>query len=49
MEYFIIEKIGSEFQKLLNQWKHKFNFEIIWIGYSTENKRYHALIKRWAK
>ncbi len=48
-EYIIIEKEKSEFQKLLNQWKHQFSFEIIWITYNTHKNIYHALIKKEAK
>ena len=43
-EYKIIEKVPSEFQKLLNQWKHVFEFEILWINFIDE--KYRALIKR---
>lgn len=49
-EYFLIEKTKSEFQKLLNQWKHEYNFEILWMDVNTSegliNGFYYALIKR---
>ena len=53
-EYLIIEKYKSEFQKLLNQWKHQFEFEIIWMSMRTTKESlldtvYYALIKRWVK
>ena len=44
-DYCIVEKEKSEFQKLLNQWKHQFDIEIIWMDYLSDNK-YRALIKR---
>ena len=48
VDYFIIEKEKSEFQKLLNQWKHSFKFEVIWMYYNRVENKYHALIKREA-
>ena len=47
-----LEKYKPEFQKLLNQWKHKYDFDILWM--TMERKQdgdvwYHALIKRWEK
>ena len=52
-EYFIIEKTKSEFQKLLNQWKHQYDFEILWMDviYSEDLIKtiYYALIKRKKK
>ena len=49
-EYFIKEKTKSEFQKLLNQWKHQYDFEILWmdVNYSEGlmESVYYALIKR---
>lgn len=48
-EYIILEKEKSEFQKVLNQWKHQFKFKIIWISYNMITKQYHALIKRKEK
>ena len=46
-EYMIIEKDKSNFQKILNQWKHEFEFEIIWMEHGKE--LYRALIRRWKK
>lgn len=46
MEYLIVEKTKSEFQKLLNQWKHNYNIEILWMSYSEDIGRFRALIKR---
>ena len=49
VDYFIIERGKREFQKLLDQWKHSFRFEIIWMYYDKVFDRYHALIKREPK
>ena len=43
-EYQIIEKEASEFQKLLNQWRHLFEFEILWMNFI--DGKYRALFKR---
>ena len=48
-EFKIITKEESEFQKLLNQWKHKYDFEIIWIVYSNDLHKFKALISREEK
>lgn len=48
--YIIMEKVGSEFQKALNQWKHQFEFKIIWMSVNVSESLmepvYYALIKR---
>lgn len=49
VDYIIVEKERNEFQKLLNQWKHNFEFEIVWLYYNEPQLRYHALIKRKSK
>ena len=52
-EYLMIVKVKSEFQKMLNQWKHQYNFEILWMSANKSGELletyYHALIKRWKK
>jgi phage regulator Rha-like protein len=48
-EYKIITKSRSEFQKLLNQWKHTYNFKIRYIEYFHEIDSFIALIERTAK
>jgi len=45
-EYIIIEKSKQNFQKLLNQWKHNYIIEIIWINYDNIENLYRALILR---
>ena len=49
IDYFIIEKEKSEFQKLLNQWKHIYDFSIMFMEYDSVNNVYRALIKRRSK
>jgi len=46
VEYLIVEKERNEFQKALNQWKHQYKLEIIWVYYDRVFEKYHALIKR---
>jgi len=46
IDYKIIEKNKKEFQMVLNQWKHKFDIEILWMSYSITNDKYYALVKR---
>lgn len=52
-EYIILEKTKSEFQKVLNQWKHKYFVDILWmtVNYSEGlmDAFYYALIKRTLK
>jgi hypothetical protein len=38
-----------EWQKWLNQWKHKYNLEIINTFYNSENGRLTILLKRTLK
>lgn len=45
-KYLIIRKNKTDFQKILNQWKRIFDFEIMWMSYDTTTETYHALIKR---
>lgn len=47
--YIIVEKQNSEFAKVLNQWKHVFDFEIVWMCFDNKAHIYRALIKRWKK
>ena len=50
MEYIILEKEKKEFQMVLNQWKHKYDFEILWMEYNGQfDSYYRALIKRWER
>lgn len=46
IDYLIVEKERNEFQKLLNQWKHQYRFDIIWMYYNKVENKYHALIGR---
>lgn len=47
-EYIILEKGKKEFQMVLNQWKHEYRFEILWMDFDGLST-YRALIKRWKK
>lgn len=47
-EYIILEKDKKEFQMVLNQWKHKYDFEFLWMDFDGLST-YRALIKRWEK
>ena len=46
VDYIIVEKERTEFQKLLNQWEHQYKLDIVWLYYNESQLRYHALIKR---
>jgi len=46
-KYIIIDEQKSDFQKVLNQWKHDYEIEIIWMNY--QDNYYRALIKRIEK
>ena len=49
-EYIILEKSISNFQKILNQWKHEYSFKILWMDFNGKYDGYYrALIKRWKK
>lgn len=45
-DYIIIEKLRSDFQKVLNQWKHDYILIIEWMEYDKETGMFRALIKR---
>ncbi|MHA1382032.1 MAG: hypothetical protein ACTSRG_26980 [Candidatus Helarchaeota archaeon] len=51
VEYIILEKSKSDFQKALNQWSHLYELEIIWMELSdhSDGLLFRALIKRWKK
>ena len=52
VDYILIEKSKKEFQMVLNQWKHKYDFEIIWMAFRLDSGGagiYNALIKREVK
>ena len=48
-EYIILEKSKKEFQMVLNQWKHGYHFEILWMDHDPEYNCYMALVKRCVK
>lgn len=48
-EYILVKKSKSELQKVLNQWKHIYDFSVLWIHYDTTTDDYHALILRQEK
>jgi len=50
-EYIILEKNHTNFQKALNQWRHLYELEIIWMELSdhSDGLLFRALIKRWKK
>ena len=49
IEYILLIKDRTELQKAFNQWKHKYDFSILWMHFDTTTEFYHTLILRERK
>ena len=49
VDYKVVKKSSTEFQKLLNQWKHSYNVEILSVKYDFANDQVFALLMRREK